>query len=206
MKSYFKTSLILLIIIVFTNCKNEEKLSEYKFSEKEFELNCENVDLKLIKEAVYSFEADINKYYVDNGANKLSQAYNRAVNIGFFGRAKFNKIASEHTQEIFKILKKDTDLWNLEGKTKSLNYDHELVKCISNNLTDKNLQTTFNALLSTNSMSAQLFGEALRRHAFIAVRDKSLATYIALDMYYAKLFDVDFEKEANKKEPAQIKN
>ena len=195
MKTYLKLTIILLIMVVFTNCKNDPKLSEYKYSEKEFQVNCENIDLDLIKEAVYSFEEDITKYFSQKGNKNLLQAYPRAINFGINGRGKFNKIASPHTQEIFEILKTDTELRILNGETKSLNYDHKLVKCIANNLTDKDLKTTFNALIRTNSMSAKLFGEPLRRKAYLAVKDKNPATYIALDMYYAKLFDVDFEAQ-----------
>lgn len=206
MKNYLKLTIILLIMVVFTNCKNDPQLSEYKFSEKEFQLNCENIDLDLIKEAVYSFEADITDYFSQKGRESLSQAYPRVVNYGQNSRANFNKIPSPHTQEIFEILKTDTELWNLDGETKSLNYDHELVKCIANNLTDKDLKTTFNALITTNSMSAKLFREPLRRKAYLAVNDIYLATYIALDMYYAKLFDMDFDKEDVKNKPVESEN
>ena len=203
MKNYLKLTIILLVMVVFTNCKNDPQLSQYKYSEKEFQVNCEKIDLDLIKEAVYSFEEDITNYFGQKGTKNLSQAYSRAVNIGVFGRAKYNEITSPHTREIFEILKTDTELWNLVGESKSLNYDHELVKCIANNLTDKDLKTTFNALITTNSMSAKLFGEPLRRKAYLAVKDKNLATYIALDMFYAKLFDVDFNTETSNKEPIQ---
>ena len=206
MKNYLKLTIILLIMVVFTNCKNDPQLSEYKFSEKEFQLNCENIDLDLIKEAVYSFEADITDYFTPKGKKNLSQAYPRVVNYGINARANFNKIASPHTQEIFEILRKDTELWNLNGEIKSLNYDHELVKCIANNLTDKDLKTTFNALLTTNSMSAKLFREPLRRKAYLAVNDIYLATYIALDMYYAKLFNVEFDKKNAKNKPVESEN
>ncbi len=206
MKTYLKLTIILLIMVVFTNCKNDPKLSEYKYSEKEFQVNCENIDLDLIKEAVYSFEADITDYFSQKGRESLSQAYPRVVNYGQNSRANFNKIPSPHTQEIFEILKTDTELWNLDGETKSLNYDHELVKCIANNLTDKDLKTTFNALITTNSMSTKLFREPLRRKAYLAVNDIYLATYIALDMYYAKLFDMDFDKEDAKNKPVESEN
>jgi len=203
MNTYLKLSIILLVMVVFTNCKNDPQLSEYKYSEKEFRVNCENIDSELLKEAVYSFEEDITKYFSPKGRENLLQAYPRVVNYGQNSRANFNKIPSPHTQEIFEILKTDTELWNLDGENKSLNYNHELVKCIANNLTDKDLKTTFNALITTNSMSAKLFREPLKRKAYLAVKDKNLATYIALDMFYAKLFDVDFNKETSDKELIQ---
>ena len=206
MKTYLKFSIILLIMAVFTNCKNDPKLSEYKYSEKEFQVNCENIDLDLIKEAVYSFEEDITNYFPPKGRESLLQAYPRVVNYGQNSSANFTKIPSPHTQEIFEILKTDTELWNLDGENKSLNYNHELVKCIANNLTDKDLKTTFNALITTNSMSAKLFREPLKRNAYLAINDIYLATYIALDMYYAKLFDMDFDMENAINKPVESDN
>ncbi len=206
MKTNLRLTIILLIMAVFTNCKNDPKLSEFKYSEKEFQVNCENIDLDLIKEAVYSFEEDITKYFSPKGRESLSQAYPRFVNYGQNSRANFNKIPSPHTQEIFEILKTDTELWNLDGENKSLNYNHELVKCIANNLTDKDLKTTFNALITTNSMSAKLIREPLKRNAYLAVNDIYLATYIALDMYYAKLFDMDFDMENAINKPVESDN
>jgi len=200
MKFYLKPLSLILISITFIGCKKKATLSEFKYSENDFQMNCEKVDLKLINEAVYSFEDDITTYFANNGNKNLSQAYSRTVNLALYGRAKYNEIVSPHTIEIFNILKEDTELWNLGGEIKSLNYNSELIKCLSNNLSDKDLKTTFNALLTTNSMSSKLFGEPLRRKARLAVKDKNLATYIALDMFYAKLFDVDLTKEEPNKD------
>lgn len=196
-------------MIVFTNCKNEEKLSEYKFSEKEFELNCENIDINLIKEAVFSFEHDIKDFYDLKGNKNLSIAYSRTVQFGLSYTTDYKKIVSPHTLEIFKILRLDKDLWRDSGRYKTLNYDHELLKCIASNLSQKELQTTLNALLSTKSMSPELFGEPLRRKSPRAVHDKYLATYIALDIFYAGLFNVDlssFDFKKNDKETEKNPN
>lgn len=195
MKFYLKPLSFILISISFICCKKEATLSEFKYVDNDFQMNCEKVDLKLLKEAVSSFEDDITTYFANNGTKNLSQAYSRTVNLALYGRAKYNDMVSPHTIEIFNILKENNELWNLDGETKSLNYNSEFVKCLANNLNDKDLKTTFNALLTTNSMSSKLFGEPLRRKAHFAVKDKYLATYIALDMFYAKLFDVDFNME-----------
>lgn len=208
MKIQLKPLIVLLVFFLLTSCKKEATLSEYKYSANGFQVTCEGVNPELLKEAVYSFEDDITNYFAQKGSKNLSQAYSRIVNLGIYGRAKYEEIASPHTIEIFEILKKDKNLWSLEGTTKSLNYESSFVKCLADNLADKDLKTTFNALLSTNSMSAKLFGEPLRRSGYLAMKDKYLATYIALDMYYAKLFDVDFNKKNTSKEttnPADTK-
>ena len=199
MKSIFKPLSLLLVLIFFTSCKKEITLSEYKYTDKEFAVNCDAINPELLKEAVFSFEDDIANHFAKNGKQNLSQAYSRTVNLGIYGRAKYNEIVSPHTKEIFNILKTDPNLWNTDEQTKTLNYNHEVVKCLAENISNKDLKTTFNALITTNSMSPKLFGEALRRQSGLALKDKYLATYIALDMYYAKLFDVDFDAPIEEK-------
>ena len=66
------------------------------------------------------------------------------------------------------------------------------MECISSNLENDALKTTLNALLSTNTMSPKLFGVPLTTKYSSAMNDKYLALYIALDLFYAKMFDVDF--------------
>ncbi len=58
---------------------------------------------------------------------------------------------------------------------------------------DQSLKTNFNALVSTNSMNYKLFGPALRSNTSYT-RDAYLQTFIALDYYYSKMFDLDFSK------------
>ncbi len=203
MKSYIKLTTLLIVLSVFTSCKNEATLSEYKYADKSFDVTCNQINPELLKEAVFSFEEDIANHFAGNGKKNISQAYSRIINLGLSNRAKYEDIVSDHTKEIFKLLKADTNLWSTDNNTTSLNYNHELVKCLSENMKDKDLKTTFNALITTNSMSSRLFGEPLKRKSNIAVNDKFLATYIALDFYYAKLFNVDLEAPKTKKTTAQ---
>lgn len=202
MNSYLKPLSILVVLLFFTNCKKEATLSEYKYADKVSNVNCQSISPELLKEALFSFEDDIANYYARDGKQNLSQAYSRTINLGIYGNAKYNEIVSPHTLEIFEILKSKTDLWDVSKKNKSLNYNHNLVKCLADNISSKDLKTTFNALLSTNSMSSKLIGEPLKRQSNLAIKDKYLATYIALDMFYAKLFNVDFN--APKKEKVEV--
>lgn len=200
MKNYIKIFTVALVLITFTNCKNNDvKLSEYKYADKTFNVACTQIDTTLIKEAVLSFEDDISTEFARNGQPNLSQAYSRIVNLGIYGRAKYRDMVSDHTKEIFDALKADTDLWTTNGDKTTLNYSHPFVKCLAENINDKDIKTTFNALLSTNSMRPDIFAESFRRKSSLALRDKYLATYIALDMYYAKLFNVDFSQPKSTK-------
>ena len=85
---------------------------------------------------------------------------------------------------------------------KFLENNSSIIKCISSNIIDKNLKTTFNALISTNSMTPKLFGTPLMTKYRNLINDKYLATYVALDLYYAKLFDVNLaDINFNKPQP-----
>ncbi len=99
MKIQLKPLTVLLISFLLVGCKKEATLSEFKYSANDFQVTCEEVNPELFKEAVYSFEDDITKYFAQKGTKNLSQAYSRAVNLGIYGRAKYEEIASPHTIE-----------------------------------------------------------------------------------------------------------
>ena len=180
---------VLLLALNF-NCKQESSatLAEYKYADQPETISCNPADDKLFKEAVYSFENDIINNYDPNGKNKL-RAYRSFVNNAIANRVQVESMMSKQTKAIFDVLKTKSNLW--EGN--HLNYTSDLTKCLSNNMQDKDLKTTFNALITTNSMSQQLFGPALRSNTSYT-RDPYLQTFIALDYYYAKMLDVDFTK------------
>lgn len=142
----------------------------------------------MLKEAFYSFENDIIKAYDKTGKNKL-KAYRTFINFSIGNRVQFDKIVSKHTKEVFDALKTYPNLW----VDNHLNYNSKLVSCLANNIADNNLKTTFNALVSTNSMSIDVFTPALRSNSRYS-NDPYLQTYIALDYFYAKMFELDFTK------------
>ena len=78
-----------------------------------------------------------------------------------------------------------------------------LMDCIAQNITNPDLKTTLNALLSTNSMNPKLFGAPLSTNYSLTLSDKYLAAYVAFDLFYAKLFDVDFSKVEKEKQKVQ---
>ncbi|NNL15042.1 MAG: hypothetical protein HKO81_00190 [Flavobacteriaceae bacterium] len=188
---YFKYTFSFVLLLFLTSCKQNPQLSEYKYMKREFEFNCKYNNMNLLKEAVIAFEHDITDYYIVSQRKNLAQAYGRTMRYALNSRIKYEEFISRHTWDIFNILKLDRKLWNTNGQNASLNYDHEIVKCLADNITNKDLKTTFNALLSTGSMSKELFGEPLRRKSAQAIFDKHMATYIALDIFYAGLFNVD---------------
>lgn len=183
-----------LFFIAFS-CKKEIQLSNYKYADKVIGFTCENVNSKLLNEALYSFEDDILNYYRKGTQNyRLEQAYSQFIRNSVFGRLKIEDLVSKHTVEIFDVLKKQENLWDVSDTKAQLNYNSPLVACISDGIKDNALKTTFKALISTNSMSPKLFGAPLVNKYRNTLNDKNLALYAALDLYYAKMFNVDFTK------------
>lgn len=191
MKHTFFKLLTIALVITLSGCKKEIVLSEFKYSEKGIVLNCDKFDLKLLNEAVFSFENDIEEHYSKNNQKNLTLAYSQFVRNAVNNRVKYEEITSLHTLAIFEVLKSKSNLWNLQNANSKLNYTSDVFNCISTNIQNNDLKTTLNALITTNSMSPKLFGAPLNTGYRSAVSDKYLAAYIAFDLFYAKLFDVD---------------
>ena len=175
------------------SCKKEATLSEYKYTDKGIVLNCENIDTKLFNEALFTFENDMINFYSTDKPN-ISRAYAQFVRQAINGQVKYENMLSPHTVKIFEILKNKNDLWDATNPNSHLNYNSIFFNCITNNIQNKNLKTTLKALISTNSMSPKLFGAPLITNYNQALRDKYLSAYMAFDLFYAKLFDVDLSK------------
>lgn len=203
MKTQFFKLFVIALAISLTSCKKENTLSEYKYADKGLVLSCENVNSKLYSEALFAFENDILNYYAKNNPNSsLLQAYSQFLRNAVYGRLKYEDIVSPHTVKIFKALKKENNLWDATNKKSNLNYNSPIIKCIGINMQNAELKTTFNALIGINSMSPRLFGTPLISNYRHLLKDKYLATYVAFDLFYAKLFNADLSK-ANAEKPAQ---
>ncbi len=193
MQTQFLKLLVLVLLLNVVSCKNENTLTEFKYENKGIVLNCDNINLKLYNEALFSFEKDIETFYTKDKPN-LTRAYSQFIRNAISGRIKYEDIVSPHTLKIFEALKNENDLWDANNPNTYLNYHCVLVDCIAGNMQTKDLKTTLNALISTNSMSPKLFGSPLMNKYSAATRDKYLAAYIAFDLYYAKLFNIDKTK------------
>ena len=197
------TLITCLLFFTIFSCKKENTFSDFKYADKPVAINCEGVNSKLLNEALYTFEDDILNHYKQGNQNyRLDQAYSQIIRNSVFGRLKLEDIVSKHTVKVFEALKNEDDLWDANGLKSHLNYNSTALNCISSNIKDKALKTTFDALIATNSMSPKLFGSPLTTKYRNTLSDKYLAMYVALDLYFAKMFDVDFSKvNLDKPEP-----
>ncbi len=71
-----------------------------------------------------------------------------------------------------------------------LNFKHPIFKCIGENIINKDLKTTYNALISTNSMSMRMIGNLLQSKSFTLGDDRYAAMFTALLTFYANFEDV----------------
>ena len=203
MKTTFLKLFVITLVVNLVSCKKEKTLTEYKFEEKGIVLNCDNINLKLYNEAVFSFEKDIEFFYSKDAPN-LTRSYSQFIRNAINGRAKYEDIVSPHTLKIFEVLKGENDLWDANNPKTYLNYNSALINCIANNMQTKDLKTTLNSLISTNSMSPKLFSSPLMTNYSAATRDKYVAAYVAFDLYYAKLFKLDLSKVNFKKPESKV--
>ena len=194
---------------VLTSCKNENQaetvtLSEYKFSEKGMPVDCDGIDSQLLNEAIFSFEDDIYTFFMSRSPNpNLALTYAQFISTTNNDRVNYAEILTPHTVEIFEVLKTNAELWNINNSANNLNYNSDFFNCVSNNIRDNNLKTTLQSLLKTGSMSPKLFIAPLSARYSQALNDKYLAAYIAFDLFYAKLFDVDLT-QVKEREPKKV--
>lgn len=190
-----KTRFIYFVIcLILVNCKETQPELEYKYSSKPIVINCDPNHSKLFNEAIYNFETILTDNYENEKIN-LAKAYSLFINQSSRNVINYNNISDQHSLDILNSLKNIEGLWITKNNELSLNYNHDIFKCIADNIQDKDLKTTFNALLSTNSMSMRMLKDALLARNSKPSTDKYLGIYVALELYYSKLSDVDLTKK-----------
>jgi len=185
-----KNIIITLTVLLFLNCNNEPKL-EYRYADKEDLFECSNLNNQLYKEALYTFEQDLIDFH-NTIDSKITDCYVSFLHRQFNDNIKYKDFVSPHSLLVLEALKQDTTLWDFDNKKSYLNYTSPIMNCIANNIQNKDIKTTLNALLSVGSMDPNLFRPVFAPKYEELISDKYLALYVALDLYYAKLIDVDF--------------
>lgn len=185
------TFVAFLAVFTLLGCQKNSPFTDFKYTDKPDFFVCDGTNYNIYQEALYSFEDDIFKFYSKDKPNtSLTQSYAQFIRNAVYGRIKYEEIISQHSYRIFKALKNESDLWHINPKS-YLNYNSRAIACVSKNIQNEDLKTTFDALIATSSMSPKLFGTPLASQYSLALSDKYLALYIALDLFYAKLFDID---------------
>lgn len=195
-----KRTLVLLVpLLLLFGCKNEPKI-EYKYSDQEDLFMCSSADMDLIKEAVYVFEDYISKNYAFL-SKQPPEGYHNYIELLYDDRSPAKEFFSPHLIKFTEYIKNQNDLWvEIDGQLK-LNYDHELVTCIVNNIKDEQLRNTIDVLITSNTVKPQVLGPIMMRNKQMMQEDRALATYLVLETFYPKLFYMnspDFVENADK--------
>jgi CRISPR/Cas system-associated protein Csx1 len=184
--------IFLILTALITSCAQKPSLA-YKFSDKEQSISCVDQNNKLLNEALHSFEEDIRNHNF-TVSKTLNTAYAQFIFKGILGTAPYKSIVSEHSLKIRDELMKEGII--LENGVKSnLNYEHPAVKCIINNIEDKDLKKTINGLLSSNSMDIKLFNSRLRNFGRQGQQNRNQAMYLALESYYQYIVGLSLDEE-----------
>lgn len=170
------------------SCKDKNLQLDYQFTNKPDLFSCTDVNMDLIKEAVYAFEKDIIPYLESRGGGMLPRAYNIIVNLSIIKNLDVNDIASDHTKAIFKALEAQPELWTASEPKYTLNYNSSFADCVIDNFLNNDFKTTTKALISVNAMNDKNFNEPLLQHYKNINNDNGLRVFLAFNYFYAHFF------------------
>ena len=177
----------LCLVCILVSCDQKQALA-YKYVDLPQEVMCNKTPKALLNEALHSFENDLITKY-DSIEKKYPTAYARFVIKGIMGREDYKGMASAHSHAIKDALLEEGILVK-NGGTSNLNYNHPDVKCVIENLEDKDMTRAINALLQTGNMDPKMFDTKLRGVGRNIKTKPYQATYIALDGYYQYMVDI----------------
>lgn len=180
---------LILICLIFS-CKSEPDIA-YKFADEKNLFPCSSVDMDLIKEAVYTFESFIFEHYSFNAPEKEKAAYFNYLKNSEAQLMPIGEKFDDHLKNVFYALKKEEALWTGTDDHKTLNLDHEIVKCIINNIKIEAVKPVFKTLAESKTLRGEIIAPTLRSYFNQMQNDRALATYMALDLFYAKIFQFD---------------
>lgn len=188
MKNIF--SLFIISILLLNSCK--EKTFDFKYADKEDLFECSLVgNMELIKEAVYVFEDFIKNNYSFKQPFSVSKGYTKFLNNTEAGYMPLAEKFDNHIKEVVYKLKEQETIWNTSGNRTTLNYNSNLANCILSNIQNQNLKNILSSMMKSNTLRSNIFAPSVNTNVNILEKDRALATYEALDMFYAKLFHLD---------------
>jgi hypothetical protein len=185
-------ALFIISVTLLSSCEEEVKIN-FKYSEKEDLFACSSIDMELIKDAVYAFEDYITQHYIAKPPSTLSKGYAFYREIALRDLQPAVELFDNHLIQLVKRLKKEKKLWVVSKDNTTLNYNHPLMLCIAKNIKDKGINKTLNVLLETKSFRHKIFLPTFLMETQILIDDKALATYFALEMFYARVLDLNFD-------------
>ena len=186
-----RISTLLIVAIMFLGCKNEPNIA-YKYQLEDDLFECDEIDMDLIKEAVYAFEDYIENYYFMEPPKSLDKGYYFYWDTSKSDWIPKVEFINPHILEIRDELKKIEGLWIINGIEAKLNMSHPFIKCISDYMDDQELKKIFDVLVQSNTFKNQVFLAPLKRDPIKFSKDRALVTYLALNTFYARILNLDF--------------
>ena len=108
MKSFFLSIILIATVFTLFNCNKSTQVAiDYKYEDQAEVLDCKLKDNKLIKEAIYSFENDLNNAY-DKEKRSINRSYSAFIANTINESFRIEDVASKHSLRIAKALQKTT--------------------------------------------------------------------------------------------------
>ncbi len=191
MKIYLKQGFLALIVSL-TACKSGP---EYRYQDLPQVVTCDQMPRDFMHELMYSFREDIGVYYnqysdyIEGTTSYYFEAFGNYVYFGFSGTARFDEIASKHSRDLLKELRKYENFWVIKNDQQRLNYAHPYLMCLIDKIGNDDLRVSLQNLRQANSLSPELIAETMRINFQEILGDPNLAMYMALDAYYQPLIN-----------------
>ena len=134
---------------------------EYKYQDEAKVITCSGLDNDLMHEALYSFQDDVETYYnvrkMEPGSIiSIQYGYANYVYLGARGEADYAGITTQHSREVWNVLKSETDLYIEKNGVFQLDYNHPFVQCLISNFQNEEVKSTMESLIAAGSMSSEI--------------------------------------------------
>lgn len=195
-----KLTLSLLALMMTFSC-NEGPTLSYKYGSNPDMFECDYEKMDLIKEALYAFEDYIFQHHNFKGPETLERGYANYWSIAMSDRLPFIDKFDDHLKAVAREVLAQEDLWVMTNGKMTLNLYDDLGNCIIENFQNEDLKETMEALVETKTFRSDIFVPTVRRKTMQLLKDKAMATYVALDLFYGKLHGMDLDNTENNPVP-----
>ena len=185
-----KNLIIICSLFAVLGCKQENAF-DYQFADKPATLPCRDANTQLYSEAYYAFEkaimTQLKNMHNNPNFNVTPEYAMRNFIVRSRGNINIGDFVTKHSLKVFNELK-TLHIWN---GSKLLN-NSEVTECLSTSISNLETRQTFNALKGAKSLAPELMlANIYTSRAKDQYKDKALMTYVALDLYYARFFELD---------------
>lgn len=192
-------TILLIVALSFWSCQDD---FAYKYADKEAVIECDQINQKMLNEAMYSFQEDVAEHFNFRSYSPSTPVYYQwgfasyAYN-GSQGTAPYEEIVRDQSKLILLELVKQKGLFNKDNGQFALNYKHPLVTCLIDKISDDPLRSTIQTLVDVDQMNARLLAEPLRKNIKRLAEDKHLILFMGLATYYPQLMNRNMHLNQN---------